>query len=587
MDRQTQRRGQGTLGWIVKFAGRRKGDYIASVILAILNVVCGFIPFIYLAKITKGLLEKTADFEYCMTQCLWMAVFFMLSRLFHAFSTTLSHRATFEVLANVRRMLTGKLARMPLGDVLDESSGTYKNIIVERVDSIETTLAHMIPELTSNIIIPFVIFGYMVSIDWRLALLSLITVPVGVICFGLMMRGSNESYQNTVVKTKALNDTAVEYINGIEVIKAFGKSKTSYEKFIVAAREGANCFIDWMRRCNVYQNLAMALLPATLLPLLPFGVSYFMNGAVTAPDLLMLIVLSMGLITPFVMASSYMDEISKAGTIIGEATSILEKPELERPDIMTQTPKGNTICLRDVHFAYKEEEVLHGVNLTIREGTVNALVGPSGSGKSTVAKLIASFWDVGSGAITYGGTDIRQIPLDDYQKKIAYVSQDNYLFDMSVMENIRLGNPKATDAQVMEAAKACGCHDFILQLENGYQTVCGGAGGHLSGGERQRISIARAMLKNAPVIILDEATAYTDPENEALVQRSVAKLVQGRTLLVIAHRLSTIASADQIILINDGRVEAAGTQEELLRSSNLYRNMWQAHIAAKEDEDNA
>ena len=332
MNKQTPRRGRGTLGWIVRFAGKRKGSYIASVVLAILNVVCGFIPFIYLAHITKGLLEKTADFRYCLAQCLWMAVFFILSRLFHAFSTTLSHRATFEVLANVRRQLTRKLARMPLGDVLDESSGTYKNIIVERVDSIETTLAHMIPELTSNIIIPFVIFGYMLSIDWRLSLLSLITVPVGLVCFGLMMRGSNESYQNTVVKTKALNDTAVEYINGIEVIKAFGKSKTSYEKFIVAAREGADCFIEWMRRCNVYQNLALAILPATLLPLLPFGVSYFMNGAVTAPDLLMLIVLSMGLITPFVMATSYMDEISKAGTIIGEATSILEKRELVRPN---------------------------------------------------------------------------------------------------------------------------------------------------------------------------------------------------------------------------------------------------------------
>ncbi|MBR3018376.1 MAG: ATP-binding cassette domain-containing protein [Clostridia bacterium] len=239
-----------------------------------------------------------------------------------------------------------------------------------------------------------------------------------------------------------------------------------------------------------------------------------------------------------------------------------------------------------MNLPYKEEEVLHGVSLAIREGTVNALVGPSGSGKSTIAKLIASFWDVDSGSVTFGGVDIRQIPLDDYQKKIAYVSQDNYLFDMSVMENIRLGNPSATDAQVIEAAKACGCHDFIMQLENGYQTVCGGAGSHLSGGERQRISIARAMLKDAPIVILDEATAYTDPENEALVQHSVAKLVKGRTLLVIAHRLSTIASADQIILINEGRVEAPGTQDELLQKSDLYRRMWQSHVAAREGEDN-
>ena len=579
-------RKRSTLSWIMEFAGSRRGSYALSVLLAILSVGSGFAPYIFLANIVKGLLERTADFQYCLNHCLWMALFFVLGRIFHAFSTTLSHKATFEVLANIRRRLTKKLAKMPLGDVLDESSGSYKNIIVERVDSIETTLAHMIPEVTSNLIIPFVIFGYMVKIDWRLALLSLITVPVGLFFFALMMRGSKESYENTVVKTKALNDTAVEYINGIEVIKAFGKAKTSYEKFVIAAKEGADCFIEWMRRCNVNQNAALVLMPATLLSLLPFGVSYFLNGWVTGPDLLMLIILSLGLITPFVIATSYMDDLSKLGTIVGEATGILEKPELIRPDTMKTQPRGSEIVLNDVRFAYKEEEVLHGVSLNIREGTVNALVGPSGSGKSTIAKLIASFWDVGSGSITFGSVDIRQIPLDDYQKKIAYVSQDNYLFDMSVMENIRLGNPKATDDQVMEAAKACGCHDFIMGLENGYQTICGGAGSHLSGGERQRISIARAMLKNAPIVILDEATAYTDPENEALVQRSVAKLVRGRTLLVIAHRLSTIASADQIILINDGKVEAAGTQDELLQTSDLYRRMWQAHIAAKEDEDN-
>ncbi len=589
MDKQKQQskvRKRGALSWVLEFAGSRRSSYVGSVLLAILSVLAGFVPYIFMANIVRGLLEKTADFRYCLTQCLWMALFFVLNRLFHAASTTMSHKATFEVLANVRRRLTKKLAKMPLGDVLDESSGTYKNIIVERVDSIETTLAHMIPEFTSNLIVPFVIFAYMLRIDWRLALLSLITVPVGGFFFLLMMRGSQESYQNTVVKTKALNDTAVEYIGGIEVIKAFGKAKTSYEKFIAAAKEGADCFIEWMRRCNVYQNAALVLMPATLLALLPFGVSFFMKGTVTAPDLLMLIILSLGLITPFVVAASYMDDITKMGTIIGEVTDILEKRELVRPEVLTEQPQGTEIRMEDVHFAYKEKEVLHGVELVIKEGTVNALVGPSGSGKSTIAKLIASFWDVGSGSIAFGGVDIRKIPLDNYQKMIAYVSQENYLFDMSVMENIRLGNPKASDEEVIEAAKACGCHEFILGLENGYETISGGSGSHLSGGERQRISIARAMLKNSPIIILDEATAYTDPENEALVQRSVAKLVQGRTLLVIAHRLSTIATADQIILINEGNVEACGTQEELLASSELYRRMWQAHIAAKEGESN-
>ncbi len=590
MDRQRQpekAKERSTLSWIMEFAGSKRSSYIISILLALLSVISGFMPYVFMANIVGSLLEKTADLNYCLTQCAWMALFFLLDRLFHAASTTMSHRATFEVLANIRRKLTKKLARMPLGDVLDESSGTYKNIIVERVDSIETTLAHMIPEVTSNLIIPFIIFAYMLKTDWRLPLLSLITVPVGALFFLLMMRGSQKSYQNTVVKTKALNDTAVEYIGGIEVIKAFGKAKTSYEKFVTAAREGADCFIEWMRRCNVYQNLALVLMPATLLALLPFGISFFMNGSVTAADLLMLIILSLGLITPFVVAASYMDDITKMGTIVGEVTEILEKPELIRPGSMEDQPQGSDILLQDVHFAYKKDEVLHGINLLIKEGTVNALVGPSGSGKSTIAKLIASFWDAGSGSISFGGVDIRKIPLDEYQKKISYVSQDNYLFDMSVLENIRLGDPNATDEQVMEAAKACGCHEFIMGLENGYRTICGGSGSHLSGGERQRISIARAMLKNAPIIILDEATAYTDPENEALVQQSVAKLVKGRTLLVIAHRLSTITSADQIILINEGRVEASGTQEELLAKSELYRRMWQAHIAAREGEGNA
>jgi len=284
------------------------------------------------------------------------------------------------------------------------------------------------------------------------------------------------------------------------------------------------------------------------------------------------------------IVSGYMDDISKVSSIFGEVIKILEHEELKRPDVLAKRPQSNDINLKDVHFGYDDVEVLHGVNLTIKEGTVNALVGPSGSGKSTIAKLIASFWDVNSGEINYGGVNISDIPLEVYNKNIAYVSQDNYLFNETIMENIRMGNLDASDEDVINAAKACGCHDFIMNLESGYQTIAGDAGGHLSGGERQRISIARAMLKNSPIVILDEATAYTDPENEAIIQRSVAKLVVGRTLIVIAHRLSTIASADQIIVVNDGKIEACGTQEELLVKSSLYKNMWKAHIFAKDSE---
>ena len=492
------------------------------------------------------------------------------------------HTARF--LAEIRRRLTKKLSLMPLGDVLDDSSGSYKNIIVERVDSVETTLAHIIPEVISNAIVPIGIFILMLSVDWRLALLSLLSIPVGMIFYSLMMVGAEESFKNTIDKTKALNDTAVEYINGIEVIKAFGKTKTSYEKFIFAAKEGADCFIEWMRRCNLWQNLAMTLLPAQLLSLLPFTGWFYYTGRIDGADALLLIIMTLGLVSPFMVIAGHVDNMSKMGSIIGEVVTILEKREMNRPNVMKEKPHGNDIEFRNVHFGYNDKEVLHGINLTIKEGTVNALVGPSGSGKSTIAKLIASFWDTDSGSVLYGGVDIKNIPLNDYNKYIAYVSQDNYLFDETVMENIRMGKPGASDEDVINAAKACGCHDFIMHLEKGYNTVAGGAGGHLSGGERQRISIARAMLKNAPVVILDEATAYTDPENEAIVQRSVARLVSGKTLIVIAHRLSTIVSADQIMVINDGNVTAYGTHKELLDACPLYKDMWNAHISSKDSE---
>ncbi len=573
-----------TLGWILEFTKMDFASYLFSVIFAIVSVAAGFIPYYFVAKIVGALIDGNKDLKFYLVQCGFISLCWVANKLFHALSTTMSHKATFGVLAQIRRMLTKKLSLMPLGDVLDDSSGSLKNIIVERVDSIETTLAHIVPELTSNAIVPVGVFAIMLAINWKLTLLAMICVPVGGVFYSLMMVGSKESFENTMVKTKALNDTAVEYINGIEVIKAFGKSKTSYEKFVVSAKEGADCFIEWMRRCNIWQNLALSIIPSFLIALLPFTGWFYMTGRVNGTDALMLIILSLGLVAPFMIIAGHLDEMSKTGAIIKEATSILNKRELIRPETAKEMPIDNNIEFKNVHFGYKEEEVLHGINLKIEEGSVNALVGPSGSGKSTIAKLIASFWDVDEGEILYGGINLKDIPLEMYNKNIAYVSQDNYLFDETVLENIRMGNPNASDEDVINAAKACGCHDFITNLENGYNTLAGGAGGHLSGGERQRISIARAMLKNAPVVILDEATAYTDPENEAIIQKSVAKLVKGKTLIVIAHRLSTIVSSDQIIVVNDGQIEAVGTQEELLAKCPLYKEMWNAHISSKDSE---
>ncbi len=576
------------VSWVLEFAGRKRVFFGGSVLLAMLGVAASFAPYLIISRIVSELLAGNKDWNFYLTQTIIMGVCWILRVTLHSVSTSLSHIATFTVLGTIRKQVCEKLATIPLGSVLDDNSGSYKNIIVERVDAMETTLAHIVPEFTANILLPAVMFIYLLTLDWRLGLGNLVGAVIGLVFCTVMMIKSRGGYEVSVQKTKRLNDTAVEYINGIEVIKAFGKTGSSYEKFVIAAREGADCFIDWMRRCIWPQAGTMAFLPATFLGVLPIGLLLVKNGAITPEKFITGIILSAGLITPLVIAFSYMDDILKIGTIFGEVTEILERKDMERPAAITKKPQGSDICLKNVRFTYKDKEVLHGINMDIDQGEVVAMVGPSGSGKSTIARLIDSLWDPDSGTITYGGVDIKELPLDYYMGQISYVAQDNYLFDMSVKENIRLGRAGATDEEVINAAKATGCHDFIMGLENGYDTVVGGAGGHLSGGERQRICIARAMLKNAPVVILDEATAYTDPENEALVQSSVAKLVRGRTLIVIAHRLSTIVDADKIFVINNGNVEACGTQDELLKSCVLYRKMWDAHIMSKdEDVENA
>ena len=574
--------------WILEWAGQKRSAYVWSVVLAAGSVIFKVIPYFMIADVVKMFLDSNREFKAYLVKAVWIALSFILAELLHSLSTALSHKATFTVLANIRKACCEKLARVPLGYVKDTSSGTFKNILVERIDSIETTLAHIVPEFTSNLLAPVIILIYFFLIDWRPALWSLVPVVVGFLSYFGMMLDYKPSFERTVQTTKDLNDAAVEYIDGIEVIKAFGKTESSYAKFTKAAMAYADSFISWMKRCSIFHALMMVVTPYTLLTVLPFGAHYVENETLTIPNFVMCIILSLGIVGPLITVGSYTDDLGKIGVIVGEVVGILEKPELKRPAESTAVPKDNSVTLTDVKFGYHDKEILHGVTMELKAGTVNAIVGPSGSGKSTIAKLIASLWDVNSGSIKIGGTDIKQLSLTDFNRKIAYVAQDNYLFNESVRENIRQGNPNATDEQVIEVTKKSGCYDFIMQLENGFDTIVGGAGGHLSGGERQRISIARAMLKDAPIVILDEATAYTDPENEAILQNSIAKLVAGKTLIVIAHRLSTVKDSDQIFVINEGNVAAHGTHEELLASCPLYKEMWNAHISvkdtAKEDE---
>ena len=579
------------IAWVLGQAGPHGGQFALSVILAVLGVAFSVAPYFAVVGIVKGLMAGERNLSYYLIQAGLIALMWLGRVLCHAFSTATSHRATFAVLGEIRKRCTEKLTRMPLGAVLSQSSGALKNTLIERIDSIETTLAHIVPEFTANLLIPVIITVYIFTIDWRMGLASLATVPLGMFFYIWMMATSAGFYQATIDNTKALNNTAVEYINGIQVIKVFGKTKSSYERFVKDAHAAAGAFIGWMRASIIPFTFAMVVMPATMVSVLPIGGLLVKGGTLSGQDFITVIILSVGLITPLITLMSYSDDIRTMGTIFGEVQAILDAPEQERP-ATGDAPKGNDLKLEDVHFSYAEvvakaatsgedsakgdpaavkpltvedregprdKEILHGVSMAVPEGSFVALVG------------------------SLGGKDIRQITQEAYADRVAFVSQDNYLFNMTVRENIRLGRPGATDAEVEAAARNSGCHEFILGLEHGYDTLVGSSGGHLSGGERQRISIARAMLKAAPIVILDEATAYTDPENEAVIQRSVSKLTAGKTLIVIAHRLSTVTDADRIYVVNDGNIEDSGTHEELLSHHGLYEKMWKAHMEVKDN----
>ena len=557
---------------------------VRAIVSASLGVLGGMLPYFAAAQIIIGLLSGRTGYGFYATWCLVALAGFCLRALLYALALSMSHKATFSILKEIRERILQKLPKMPLGTVVDTPSGEMKQIIVDQVESMERPLAHLLPEMTSNLLAPVCILLYLFFLDWRMALLSMVSIPVGMALMMGVMKNYGKQYEGSVKVTQAMNATIVEYIGGIEVIKAFNQGKNSYAKFAQRVRANAAYFYNWMKSCQLPISFSKAISPTTLITILPVGWLLYQSGSLSVETFITVIILSLGIAGPLLAAMDFVDSLAKVGTIVGEVDAILNGEEQIHATRPVSLPNRD-IAVERVSFGYHEDaEVLHDVSLSIPSGSMVAFVGPSGGGKSTIAKLIGGFWDVKKGRITLGGRDLRDIPLAQLYSKVAFVSQDNYLLDDTVRENIRMGRLDASDAEVEAVARAAGCDAFIRALENGYDTKVGGGGAHLSGGERQRIAIARAMLKNAPIVILDEATAYIDPENEAVVQRAVAKLVEDKTVIVIAHRLSTITDADRIFVIDGGRVAASGTHEQLLKDSELYREMWRAHIGAKDGD---
>ena len=574
----------GAIRQLFAFVGESNSKMRISILLAVLGEMFGIVPFLMVALLADELYRGTATIQRVLFFCGIAAICQLIKMLLTWRSSLMSHKISFTILKNIREAITDRMAKVPMGVMLETPTGAFKNLIVDNVAKLEDSMAHFMPELPSNIAAPLCSILLIFILDWRMGLASLITIPLGILFFAAMMRGYGPRMENYMRSANDMNSSLVEYVSGIQVIKAFNRSASSYGKYSKSVNYFHNSTMEWWSQCWFWNAAARAVLPSTLLGTLPVGAWLYMEGTLSLPVFLISLVVPLGFVAPLMKVSEAMEQVSMIKGNLEQVTAFLKTPELVRPSEPVSLGE-RTYQFEDVHFGYKETEVLHGISFQTKPGTMTAIVGPSGSGKSTIAKLMAGFWDVTSGSVRFGGQDIRQIPFEQLMGEISYVAQDNFLFDKSIRENIRMGNPAATDEEVEAAAKAANCHDFIMQLEQGYDTLAGDAGDRLSGGERQRITIARAMLKPASVVILDEATAYADPENEALIQQAISKLVAGKTLIVVAHRLNTIRNADQILVVANGNIAGRGTQEELLRECPIYQKMWQDYAGTIEEAD--
>ena len=574
----------GAIRQLFAFVGESNSKMRISILLAVLGEMFGIVPFLMVALLADELYRGTATIQRVLFFSGIAAICQLIKMLLTWRSSLMSHKISFTILKNIREAITDRMAKVPMGIMLETPTGAFKNLIVDNVAKLEDSMAHFMPELPSNIAAPLCSILLIFILDWRMGLASLITIPLGILFFAAMMRGYGPRMENYMRSANDMNSSLVEYVSGIQVIKAFNRSASSYGKYSKSVNYFHDSTMEWWSQCWFWNAAARAVLPSTLLGTLPVGAWLYMEGTLSLPVFLISLVVPLGFVAPLMKVSEAMEQVSMIKGNLEQVTAFLKTPELVRPSEPVSLGE-RTYQFEDVHFGYKETEVLHGISFQTRPGTMTAIVGPSGSGKSTIAKLMAGFWDVTSGSVRFGGQDIRQIPFEQLMGEISYVAQDNFLFDKSIRENIRMGNPAATDEEVEAAAKAANCHDFIMQLEQGYDTLAGDAGDRLSGGERQRITIARAMLKPSSVVILDEATAYADPENEALIQQAISKLVAGKTLIVVAHRLNTIRNADQILVVANGNIAGRGTQEELLRECPIYQKMWQDYAGTIEEAD--
>ena len=585
---------------VFEYAGPHKKDLYIATFIVLLSVLMGVLPFVLAYQVISPLVMGNAvDTKYVCIRVIGVLICLILQAILYGWGLDVSHKAAYSTLLRLRTSLQKRFEAVPLGFIQDKGTGTIKKLFVDDVDSLEVLLAHSLPEGIANLMIPIAIYVAMFFIDWKLALLSLASIPISFAAMMIMYSVGMKKMGPYYMAGQKMNNTIIEYINGMEVVKVFNKDAESYERFRKDISDYRDYTLEWYKAAWPWMAIYSSLLPCTIILTLPLGAWFVLCGFSTLPDLILVLCLSLSIGIPLLKSLSFLPTMPQLNYKIAALEQVLETAPLQQTDAVFHG-KNYDICFDHITFGYEKsqpgpdgqpmvtmDEVIHDISFTAKAGQKTALVGESGSGKSTLAKLLIHYYDPQQGSISIGGQKITEMSLEALNSQVSYVAQDQYLFNTSILENIRIGRPDATDEEVLEAAKKAQCMEFLEKLPQGIHSMAGDAGKMLSGGQRQRIFLARAILKNAPIIVLDEATAYADPENEEKMEAAIAELVKGKTLFVIAHKLPAIMNADQICVIEHGKLAATGTHAELLAICEEYKKLWKASQDSAEWKVNA